>query len=142
MSQHLRSTRCQQLQAGAPRRPSVPESRRIHVNDGAARRSKFVDRRASALTHRGRKRTSEPMTLVDEFFGREFLTLLGKREKKSGAKSAGAQPPSQRLAALGFTLGPALAKLLDFVASHSTQEVGALEVFPTDDVVPNGSNAL
>lgn len=78
------------------------------------------------------------MSLLDEFFANEFLTLLGKRK----LPAAGAVPPSQRLAALGFSVAPAFGRFLDFTAADDANEIGALYMFPIDDVVPGGGNAL
>src|SRR5688572_20232230 len=86
------------------------------------------------------------MSLLDEFFANEFLTLLGLPEQERPTptlgEAVGDRQPSQRLAALGFNVAPALGKLLDFAAAHETNEVGALCMFSIDDVVPGGVNAL
>ena len=83
------------------------------------------------------------MSLLDEFFANEFLTLIEKRtrptrgrKKRASGKSAGALGPSARLAALGFDLAPAFGKFLDFAASHARSDVGALCMFSINDVVP------
>jgi hypothetical protein len=79
------------------------------------------------------------MSLLDEFFANEFFTLI--RETAQG-KSAVILKPSQRLAGLGFSVAPALGRLLDFAAVHDAIEIGALAMFSTDDVVPGDVNAL
>jgi tetratricopeptide (TPR) repeat protein len=46
------------------------------------------------------------------------------------------------LDALGFRVAPRLAKLLDLVAAHETNEIGPLSFFPIDDVLPAKGDAF
>jgi len=82
------------------------------------------------------------VSFLDEFFDGEFFRRLGARERrKPGGKSRGA-PPSRRLEKLGFAIEPALARLLDFVDRHDTNEIGPLGLFEIDDVLAGAGNAL
>jgi hypothetical protein len=90
------------------------------------------------------------MNAIDRFFDEKFFALLGKRrlgKRRGGGDGLGGRrlrgaSASAQLAALGFTVAPGLARLVDFAGEYDANPVGALRMFPMCDELPDGENAL